>query len=66
MCVLKYPRKVKFFVTLVISATNRADRKDAVTAKCLATGLAGVAVVGAAAGGVTSIAPVGPTAGVHA
>jgi hypothetical protein len=64
MCVVKYPRKVKIFVTLVNSATNRADRKGAVTAKCLATGFTGVIVVGAAAAGVTSIAPVGRTAGV--
>src|SRR6185312_6874411 len=27
MYVVKYPRKVKIFVTLVISATNRDDRK---------------------------------------
>ena len=65
-CVVKYPRKVKFLVTLVISATNRADRKGAVTAKRLATGLAGIAIVGAAGAGVTSIAPVGPTAGMAA
>jgi hypothetical protein len=62
MCVVKYPRKVKIFVTLVISATNPADRKGAVTAKCLATGLTGVAVIGAAFAAVTSVAPVGPTA----
>jgi hypothetical protein len=64
MCVVKYPRKVKISVTLVTSATNRADRKGAVTAKCLATGFTGVIVVGAAAAGVTSIAPVRRTAGV--
>jgi hypothetical protein len=64
MCVVKYPRKVKIFVTLVISATNRADRKGAVTAKCLATGLTGATVLEAAAAGVTSIAPVGRITGV--
>ena len=66
MCVVKYPRKVKIFVTLVISATNRADRKGAVTAQCLAKGYTGVIVVGAAAAGVTFIAPVGRTAGMAA
>jgi DNA-binding NarL/FixJ family response regulator len=28
MCAVKYPRKVKTFVTLVNSAINRTDRKD--------------------------------------
>jgi hypothetical protein len=37
-----------------------------VAIKALATGLAGGAITGAAAIGVTSIAPVGPTAGVAA
>jgi hypothetical protein len=49
-------------VTLVTSASNRADRKDTVTIKPLATGVLAVAIIGAAAAGVTSVAPVGPTA----
>jgi hypothetical protein len=64
MCVVKYPRKVKIFVTQVISATNRDDRNDLgsnnVTAKSLATGLASVTVVDEAAVDVTSVASVGP------
>jgi hypothetical protein len=64
MRVVKYLRKVKIFVTQVISATNRADRKDpginTVTAKSLATSLRGVGVVRVAAGVVTSVASGSP------
>jgi hypothetical protein len=64
MRAVKYPRKVKISVTQVISATNRADRKDlgrnTVTAKSLATGLRGVAVLAETAVVVTSAASVGP------
>jgi hypothetical protein len=58
MRVVKCPRKVTNKVTLVISATNPAQRKAAVTIKSLATGVAALPVVGATAAGVTSFAPV--------
>jgi hypothetical protein len=64
-CEVKPRRKVTNMVTLVTSASNRADRKDTVTIKALATGVLAVAIIGAAAAGVTSVAPVGPTAAPH-
>ncbi|BBZ43880.1 hypothetical protein MPRM_11610 [Mycobacterium parmense] len=65
MCGVKYPRKVKTFVTLVNSATNPADGKgpgrSTVTAKRLTTGLADDAIPGEPDAGVTSVASTAPT-----
>jgi hypothetical protein len=66
MYAVKYPLKVKFFVTLVISPQIAPIERTAVAPKALAMGFAGAVFFGAAAPAVTFIAPVGPTTRVAA